>query len=169
MMNEDLYTMDFDERKDYVRDKISEVLENDTDAFVEVCEELDSWNGFLNDARCFDMWDIDSFFNKPSELIDKMDDFDPTDEYFYYTSYGNVTTSSDRYDVYSDEVDVDDIIDAIESDYNHISISKNTSLDELCSILYNEDFGIERDLDDYDEDEEPEETDEEFMKRIDEI
>ena len=159
------FEMDFEDRAQHVREAIAEVLDDDTDAFVNVCEELDNWDGFLGDARCYPMWEIDEFFSKPSELLDKMSDFDYTDEYFYFDVYG-VTTASDKYDVYSDNVTVDDIIDAVEDCYNHIDI-EDTTLNELCRILFNEDFGIdevfdEDDIEDY-------ECDEEFTQRIADI
>ena len=159
------FEMDFEDRAEHVREAIAEVLENDTDAFVQICEELDSWNGFLGDARCYYMDEIDEFFSKPSELLDKMSDFDYTDEYFYFDVYG-VTTASDKYDVYSDNVTVDDIIDAVEDCYNHIDI-EDTTLNELCRILFNEDFGIDEDFDE--EDIEDYESDEEFTQRIADI
>ena len=157
--------MDFEDRKQHVREAIAEVLENDTDAFVELCEELDNWNGFLGDARCYDMSEIDDFFDKTSDFLDKMGDFDTNDEFFYF-DLGYVTTASDKYDVYSDEVGVDDIIDAIEDCYNHLYIS-DTTLNELCEILFSEDFGIDEDFDEeYIEDYE---SDEEFTQRIADI
>ena len=159
------FEMDFEDRKQHVREAIAEALENDTDAFVQICEELDGWNGFLGDARCYYMDEIDEFFSKPSELLDKMSDFDYTDEYFYFDVYG-VTTASDKYDVYSDNVTVDDIIDAVEDCYNHIDI-EDTTLDELCKILFNEDFGIDEDFDE--DDIEDYESDEEFTQRIADI
>lgn len=169
-MNERNYEMDFDERRDYVLTKASEVLQEDSDLFVRMCEELDNWNGFLGDTRMFDMSEIDEFFSKPSELLDKMNDFDADDDYFYFDVYG-VTTASDKYDIYSDNFDADEVIDAIVENYNHIDIDDAT-LKELVEIIVNEDFGIEEDWEydeDMDEDDEPEETDEEFMDRINDI
>lgn len=162
---EKTFEMDFEDRAQHVREAIAEALENDTDAFVQICEELDNWNGFLGDARCYDMDMIDEFFNKPSELLDKMDDFDKNDEYFYFDTWG-VNTSSDKYDVYSDEVSVDDVIDEIEDCYNKIDIEDGT-LDELCGILFREDFGIDEDFDE--DDIEDYESDEEFTQRIADI
>lgn len=160
------FEMDFEQRAEHVREAIAEVLENDTDTFVDVCEELDSWNGFLGDARCYDMSEIDEFFNKPSDFLDKMgSDFDSCDEYFYF-DLGYVTTASDKYDVYSDAVSVDDVIDAIEDCYNHLYIA-DTTLNELCEILFKEDFGIDEDFDE--EDIEDYESDEEFIQRIADI
>ena len=161
------FEMDFEDRKQHVREAIAEVLDDDTDSFVRACEEIDDYNGFLGDARCNEMWQINDFFDKASDLLDAMNDFDSDDEYFYF-SLGCVTTTSDKYDVYSDEVDVDDIIDAIERDYNHFNLSFDTTLDNLAEILFNEDFGIDYDYDETDDDE-PEESDEEFTQRIADI
>lgn len=160
------FEMDFEDRKQHVREAIAEVLENDTDTFVDVCEELDNWNGFLGDARCYDMSEIDDFFSRPSDLLDKMDDFDKDDEYFYF-NYDSVTTASDKYDIYNDTVDIDELLDEIEDNFNHIDIFSNDSLRQLGEILFKEDFGIDEDFDedcieDY-------ESDEEFTQRIADI
>ena len=170
-MNKENYTMDFDERKQYVYDKAIEVLEEDEDAFVEACEELDNWDGFLGDSRCESMDMIDEFFNKPSELLDQMNDFNPTDSYFYFTVYG-VSTTDDKHEVYSDDFSADDVLDELIDNYNHVDLTENSELNELLTILVNEDFGIDYDWE-YDEadgeDDMPEETDDEFMERIDNI
>ena len=169
-MNKENYTMDFDERKQYVYDKAIEVLEEDEDAFVEACEELDNWDGFLGDSRCESMDMIDEFFNKPSELLYQMNDFNPTDSYFYFTVYG-VSTTDDKHEVYSDDFSADDVLDELIDNYSHVDLTENSELNELLTILVNEDFGIDYDweYDEAEEDEEPEETDDEFMERIDSI
>lgn len=165
------YTMDFEERRQYVYDKAIDVLEGDDDAFVEACEELDNWNGFLGDSRCEDMDMIDEFFNKPSDLLDQMNDFNPTDSYFYFTVYG-VSTTDDKHGIYSDDFSADDVLDALIDNYSHVDLRENSELNELLTILVNEDFGIDYDWS-YDEadgeDDIPEETDDEFMERIDNI
>lgn len=169
-MNSENYKMDFDERKQYVYDKAIEVLESDEDAFVEACEELDNWDGFLGDIRCESMDMIDEFFERPSDLLDKMSDFDYSDEYFYFTIYG-VCTTDDKHSVYSDDFSADDVLDALIDNYSHVDLRENGELNELLTILVNEDFGIDEDweYDEAEEDEEPEETDDEFTERIDDI
>ena len=170
-MNEANYAMDFTERRDYVYDKAIDILESDEDAFVEACEELDNWDGFLGDIRCEDMDMIDEFFNKPSDLLDQMNDFNSTDTYFYFTIYG-VSTTDDKHSVYSDDFSAEDVLDALIDNYSHVDLRVNDALNELLDILTSEDFGIEDDWaydEDMDEDDEPEETDEEFMSRIDDI
>ena len=170
-MNIENYRMDFDERRQYVYDKAIDILEDENDTFDEACEELDSWNGFLDESRCYSMDEIDEFFAKPSDLLDKMNDFDYSDEYFYFTIYG-VSTTDNKHDLYSDNFSAEDVLDALIDNFSHVDLRESNELNELVNILVNEDFGIDEDWN-YDEvdgeDDMPEETDEEFMERIDDI
>lgn len=170
-MDRDDYRMDFDDRKQYVYDKAIAILEGDEDVFVDVCEELDAWNGFLGDSRCYEMDMIDEFFTKPSELLDKMDDFNANDSYFYFTAYGYVSTTDDKHSVYSDDYNSYDVLDALIDNYSNVDVYNDT-LNQLLEILNNDDFGIDIDwsYDEVDnEDDMPEETDDEFTERIDNI
>lgn len=168
-MNEFNYKMDYDARREYVRNTLADYLKNDDDAFVEAVQELIAWNGFT-DVEAFPMDEIDEicYGMKPSELIEKMtSDFDPRDEYFYFSIYG-LESCNDRAELYRDNCDVDEVMDAIEDYYKNLYFS-DSKLDELASILYNDDYGIDVgwEYDEDDEDNEPEETDEEFKERID--
>ena len=171
-MNKENYRMDFDERKQYVYDKAIDILESDEDVFVEACEELDTWDGFLGDSRCMEMDMIDEFFEKPSDLLDKMDNFNYDNEYFYFSAYGYVNTTDDKYSVYSDDFSADDVLDALIDNYNHVDLREDNRLNELLDVLTSEDFGIEEGWEydeDMEEDDMPEETDDEFTERIDDI
>lgn len=174
-MNENNYRMDWDERKRYAYDRAYELLEGDTDAFVEACNELNAWDGFLGEDECIPMWEIDGFFTKPSELLDAMDDFNPTDEYFYFHN-GNLESCDDVYEHYSDIYSVDEVLDKLIDEYNHVRLNENASLNEVLEVLFAEDFGIDYDWsndygenDEVPEEDEPEETDDEFMERIDNL
>ena len=168
---EENYSMDFEERREYVYNTALEVLNRDDDAFDEACEELDNWNGFLGDSRCESMDMIDEFFDKPSDLLDQMNDFNPINSYFYFTVFG-VSTTDDKHEVYSDDFSAEDVLDALIDNYNHVDLTQSDALNDLLNILVTEDFGIDEDWN-YDEvdgeDDMPEETDEEFMERIDSI
>lgn len=170
-MNIENYRMDFDERRQYVYDKAIDILEDEDDTFDEACEELECWNGFLGDSECYSMDMIDEFFAKPSDLLGRMSDFDYGDEYFYFTVYG-VSTTDDKHCVYSDDFSAEDVLDALIDNFSHVDLRESNELNELVNILVNEDFGIE-DGWEYDEadseDDMPEETDDEFMERIDSI
>lgn len=165
------YQMDWSDRREYARDKAYEILENDDDAFVEAVQELISWNGFIEE-ECYSMDMIDEicYGMKPSELIEKMtSDFDPNDDYFYFSIYG-LESTNDIADLYRSNTTIDEVLDALEDNYNHLYL--NDPLDSIISVLYNDDYGIEEDFEadeDMDEDDEPEETDEEFTDRIDSI
>lgn len=171
-MNEANYRMDYEDRKQYAIDRLTEYLENDDDAFTEAVDELIHWNGFI-DVEAFPMWEIDEICGdmKPSELIEKMtSDFDSNDDYFYFSIYG-IESCDDKAELYRDETTVEDIVDALIDDGYRLSFSDST-LSGLVDVLINEDFGIEDDWEydeDMDEDEAPEETDDEFKERIDEM
>lgn len=170
-MNELNYMMDYDARREYVRNTLADYLKNDDDAFVEAVQELIAWNNFI-DVEAFSMDEIDEicYGMKPSELIEKMtSDFNSSDDYFYFSIYG-LESCNDLAELYHDECDINDVIDAIEEYYNHLDFYDDT-LAALGEVLYNADFGIELDweYDEDDEDNEPEETDEEFKERIDNI
>jgi hypothetical protein len=168
-MNELNYMMDYDDRREYVRNTLAEYLKNDDDAFVEAVQQLISWNGFI-DVEAFSMSEIDEicYGMKPSELIEKMtSDFNSCDDYFYFSIYG-LESCNDIAELYHDNCDIGDVVDAIEEYYNHLYFY-DSKLDALADVLYNGDFGIESDweYDEDDEDNEPEETDDEFKERID--
>ena len=175
-MNEQDYRMDYEERKDYVYNAALEALEDD-DTFVNACNALDSYDGFMNDARCYPMGELDELLGemKPSEVLSKVtQEFDINDDYFYFSIYG-LESTDDMADVYRDEHTNEEVLDAL-IDNSHIDVYGADSLVELVNILCNEDFGIEEDWE-YDEDnydgeeylDEPEETDKEFKDRIDSI
>lgn len=167
-MNELNYRMDYDARRQYVRDALAEYLENDDDAFVEAVEELIHWNSFI-DIEIFSMYEIDEicYGMKPSELIEKMtSDFNSSDDYFYFSIWG-LESCNDRAELYHNECDIEDVIDGIEDYYKNLSFS-DSKLNALSEVLYNDDFGINIgwEYDEDDEDSKPEETDDEFKDRI---
>lgn len=168
-MNELDYRMGYDDRKKYVIDRLTEYLEDNDDAFVEAVDELISWNGFI-DVEAFPMYEIDDICGdmKPSDLIKKMtSDFNSNDEYFYFSIYG-LESCNDKAELYKDETTAGNVVDALIDDGYRLSFCDDT-LSELVDVLSNEDFGIDEDweyYEDMDEDDIPEETDDEFKERI---
>jgi hypothetical protein len=151
--------MTLEERKEYIYNAMLDMIQADSDLMVEICDELDSWNGFLGDDRCYCMSDIDDLLygKKPSEIIDMITkDFDSSCEWFYFSIYG-LESCDDRADFYLDCHSHEEILDEYIDYYNHCSLS-NTDLEELAEIY-----------DSYDEDDMEDETDEEFTARIDEL
>jgi len=102
------------------------------DDFDRDIEELDAWNGYLGDDRCYPMdelnellqgkdidwilarayygWDDDDWHEENGEKIHGP--FCPNREYFYFNGYGNlVSTDCPDYSNYIGEYAVQDIID----------------------------------------------------------
>jgi hypothetical protein len=95
--------------------KIIEYFENNEDVFNELIEELDGWNGYLNDDRYYDMETLNEFYNgiEPLELLYRVfyghdednyttdssgnksyAEFNPNREFFKYNAYGNLVSSN---------------------------------------------------------------------------
>ena len=133
--------------------KIIEYFENNEDLFNSCIEELDSYNGYLNDDRYYLMEDLNEFYRDtdPIELLHRVyyghdDDtwttdasgnksygeFNPNREYFYYNGYGNLVSSD--YKDYSAHLDHYAIEDMSENRYYIDSIES----DEQLSALFDE-------------------------------
>lgn len=110
--------------KETTINKIIAYFEENEEIFNACIEELDSYNGYLNDNRYYDMDLLDDFYNgsEPLEILRRAyfgrdDDtwttdsrgnkiygeFDPNREYFYYNGYGNLVSSD--YKDYSAQLD----------------------------------------------------------------
>jgi hypothetical protein len=151
--------MTLEERKQYIYNAMLDMIQADSDLMVEICDELDSWNGFLGDDRCYCMSDIDDLLygKKPSEIIDMITkDFDSSCEWFYFSIYG-LESCDDKADFYLDCHSHEEILDEYLDNYSHCDLT-NADLEELADIY-----------DSYLEDDIEEETDEEFTARIDEL
>jgi hypothetical protein len=155
--------MNFEERRQYVYDMAKEILEESNTTFVNMCEELDSYNGFLGDDRLYDMSMFDEIMSgkTPLEIAHDLEDnnFSTNDDYFQFTIYG-VESTNDKYDAYSSLYGADAVLDNLIDNYSNVYFD-NPSLKEFVAILADEDFGID--------DDEEVETDEEFTERIDAI
>ena len=152
--------MTLEERKQYIYNAMLDMIKADSDLATEVCEELDSWDGFLGDDRCYSMDEIDEilYSRKPSEILNMVSsDFNYNDDYFYFNGYGNLESCNYKEDRYLDVFTHEEILDKYLDNYSHCDLS-NSDLEELADIY-----------DSYSEDDMEEETDEEFTERIDEL
>lgn len=134
-------------------EKIIEYFEENEEVFNACIEELDSYNGYLNDDRYYLMEDLNEFYNgtDPIELLHRAyyghdDDtwttdasgnktygeFNPNREYFYYNGYGNLVSSD--YKDYSAHLDRY----AIESMSENRSYIDSIESDEELSALFDE-------------------------------
>lgn len=93
--------------------KLKELFESDEELFNRTIEELDGWNGYLNDNRYYSMDELNEFYSnvEPLELLNRAfyghdecyhvdssgnkiyGEFNPNREYFTYNGYGNLISS----------------------------------------------------------------------------
>lgn len=132
---------------------------NDNEEIFNACiEELDAYNGYLNDDRYYLMEDLNEFYNgtDPIELLQRAyygrdDDtwhtdgrgekiygeFNPNREYFYFNGYGNLVSSD--YKDYSAHLDEYAINAMSENRYYIDTIDDNDELSALFDELEEDD------------------------------
>lgn len=134
--------------------KIMEHFQNNEETFNACIEELDSYNGYLNDDRYYLMEELDEFYRgqDPIEILYRAfygrdDDtwttdssgnktygeFNPNREYFYFNGYGNLVSTN--YIDYSDKLDEYFIESLIENRQYIDSIDDNENLKVLFDKL----------------------------------
>lgn len=113
--------------------KIIEWFEENEAAFDACIEELDAWNGFLNDDRYYEMELLNEFYNnvEPMELLQRVyfgydadswitdshgekeyREFNPNRDYFTYNGYGNlVSTNYKDYSAYLGEYFIEELFE----------------------------------------------------------
>lgn len=112
-----------------------EILEDD-EIFTEAIQELNSWNGFLDDEEVFDMDSLDDLFCgcKVSEFAEKIGrHFDFADNYFRFTIWGIESTDETPAEHYRDLYDNGEILDNLREYNGRINIEWIDS--ELAEIL----------------------------------
>lgn len=113
-------------------EKITAYFNENEEIFNQCIEELDSYNGFLNDDRYYEMEMLDEFYRgtDPLELLQRAyfgrdDDnwttdsrgdktygeFNPNRDYFYYNGYGNLVSSDYKdYSAHLDEYAINSML-----------------------------------------------------------
>lgn len=134
-------------------EKIIAYFEENEEIFNSCIEELDSYNGYLNDNRYYEMEYLNEFYSntEPIELLQRAyfgrdDDtyttdssgnktygeFNPNRDYFYYNGYGNLVSSDYKdYTGYLDEY----VVEAMSENRYYIDSIEN---DEELSKLFDE-------------------------------
>jgi hypothetical protein len=119
-----------------IKKQLMELFEQDEQLFNAAIEELDSYNGFLNDNRYYLMDELNEFYNgtEPLELLQRAyfgcdadtwttdssgnktySEFNPNREYFTYNGYGNLVSSDYKdYSYLLEEYFIDDLIENAE-------------------------------------------------------
>jgi len=98
-----------------LRNALIEELKNNDDLFVDMINELDSWNGFADGFRAYPMYELDDLFCdcKVSDFLEKITDcFNLHDEYMIDTIYG-LDSTNDIVDHYRSNVWECDLLDGL--------------------------------------------------------
>lgn len=123
-------------------EQIAQALDmlSDDELFIECVNELDSWNGFADGFRCYDMCEIDDLYGdmRLSDFLDLLTgNFSHTDSYFYHTIYGLESTDY-IIDVYRDHTDEHEVLDALLDNWPHMDIYGADDFCDLMDDIYNE-------------------------------
>ena len=127
-----------------INEQLKELFEQDEELFNSTIEELDNYNGYLNDNRYYLMDELDELFScsKPIEILNRAyfgrdDDtwhtdeygrkhygeFNPNREYFYFNGYGNLVSSDYKdYSYLLDDYFIESLIDNYQYIYMDDSI-----------------------------------------------
>lgn len=120
-------------------EQIEKILLDNKEATLEICKELNAWNGDLenfnvmeNDEEFFDMY----FEGKPAEAVRAAyyGNYNYMDEYVRFNSYGNLESLNQWKLEQEIEMYIGEIIDSLLRNYNNICIDDNDLLELLESI-----------------------------------
>lgn len=155
---------DYDVLSKAIEDKFDADLEDfvngDADDVADVCEAIDSYNGFLGDDRYYSMNEIDELVNiegkSALEVLDMFaGDFDSNDDYFQFGIYG-ISSSNSR--DYAYLIGDTEIIEQIKDNINRVN-------NEDLEVIFDNEDCASTELDDLEElFADIEEDDEEAMK-----
>lgn len=106
---------------DYIEKRMIDYWKNHNNSFSNVCENLDSWDGFLGDDRVYQMYDFDDMLDgkKPSEVVQMLNsDFNYSDDYFYFDEYGEICSTDEK--KYFDSFDYSEVFKNLIDDYANV-------------------------------------------------
>ena len=139
--------------KEMIINDIITYFKNNEDVFNDCIEELDGYNGYLDDNRYYSMEKLDEFYryieliellqrvyfgyDEDDVIIDQWGEehkkkFNPMRDYFRYSGYGNLVSTN--YKDYSDYLD-NNAIEAMSEDRCYIYSIDN---DEELTALFDE-------------------------------
>jgi hypothetical protein len=122
-----------------IKKQLKKLFEQDEQLFNTAIEELDGYNGYLNDNRYYSMDELNDFYSgtEPLELLQRAffgwdedtwstdssgnktyGEFNPNREYFTYNGYGNLVSSNYKdYSCFLDEYFINALIEYAEHLY----------------------------------------------------
>lgn len=123
---------------DEMMNKAIEMLKNDDELFCNMIDELDSYNGFADGFKCWEMYCLDDFYCNVSatKLLEDIDGnhFSTCDEYFCFTDNG-LESVADKYERYLDNTTEEEVLDNVIENYSHLYFSDNDFKELIESIV----------------------------------
>lgn len=139
--------------KDEAVARIQEYFKENEDVFNDCIEELDAWNGYLDDNLYYDMDELDEIYSgvEPSEILRRAfyghdesyttdgygqkhyEAFNPNRDYFKFNGYGNLVSSD--YKDYTDHIDTYTIEQMAENREEISTIDETEDLADLFDAL----------------------------------
>lgn len=110
--------------EDLMNEAKQALIDND-ELFVACIDELDSWNGYADGFRCFDMCELNELFcdTKVGDFLDMItSSFNHNDNYFFDSIYGLDSTDS-KVELYRDNVWESELLDNIIENFDNIDIA----------------------------------------------
>lgn len=117
--------------------KAIEELKNNDDLFVQMVDELDSWNGYADGFRAYDMSEIDDIYSgcKASKVLEDLTkDFNISDNYFYFSIWG-LESTDDKAEFYRDNVDEGELLDNLRDNLNNLDFWQHEEFKELLEEI----------------------------------
>ena len=114
------------------------MLETDGELFVDMVNELDSWNGYADGYRAYPMWELDDLFCdcKVSDFLSKLaPGFNLRDEYMVDTIYG-LDSTDDIETWYRDNTSPEEVFDSVVDNFNNLYFN-NPEFESLISDIVN--------------------------------
>lgn len=127
-------------------EKAISMLNNDDDLYCDMVDSLDSWDGYADGYRAYEMEELNDlcYGMTASELIHELTgDFNINDNYFYWSIYG-LESTDDKAELYRNNTSSGEVFDNILENYSHIYFYNKDFENLIKSIIeYREEIGEE--------------------------
>lgn len=122
-----------------------ETLETNDELFVSCIDEVIRWNGHFADEEVLDMDMLNEYFwdSKVTDFLDKVDryNFDFSHDYWKFDECGNIITIEDKTDYYRDNIDCEELLDELISQFNHIYF-QDSNFEKLLDEIINSEVEV---------------------------
>ena len=140
---------------DYIENRMVDYWKTHNDSFSRVCEELDSYDGFLDGDRIYFMDELDELLDgkKPSEVLQIVDtdNFNYNDNFFYWDDIYGIRSINEK--DYYNYVNYSEVFEKLIDDYGQVFTRKYGHeyyelFEEVHHIVDDDENEIQEDMND---------------------